>query len=223
MRRLSSTAFDHGAERQYYSESRTISDGRFGYLDAYYRSFLGEYHRYFDGKRVLDLGAGECLHGRMVCAATAPRLYVNLDLIAARLGPAMSRGQPAPVRFVVGDAFELPFAAGAFDVVWGSGVLFRFRPLERAAAEISRVLAPAGIYLGIEPNFANPAVLLRFLLMTSGDRNDGRLRHHVLRAALSAGGLGPQLRFFWARAPWLRHPILSPTLGVIGQKGSGVV
>ncbi len=222
MRRLSSTAFDSTAEQQYYSGSRTTSDGRFGYLDAYYRSFLGEYARYFDGRRILDLGAGECLHGQMVCAAATPRLYLNFDLILDRLAPAVTRARSSPVRFVVGDAFALPFAAASFDVVWGSGVLFRFRPLERALAEISRVLAPAGFYLGIEPNFANPAVLLRFLLMASGDRNDGRLRHRALRVALSTVGLRPQLRFFWVRAPWLRHPILSPTLGVIGRKGDEV-
>ena len=97
-------------------------------------------------------------------------------------------------------------------------MFFGFRLLERAVGEISRVLAPAGLYLGIEPNFANPAVLLRFLLMRSGDRNDGRLRHQALRAALSAAGLRPRLRFFWVRAPWLRHSILSPTLGVMGRK-----
>lgn len=222
MRRLSSTAFDYGAERQYYSGSRTTSDGRFGYLDAYYRSFLGEYARYFDGRRILDLGAGECLHGQMVCAAAAPRLYVNFDLILHRIEPAVARARPSSVRFVVGDAFALPFAAATFDVVWGSGVLFRFRPLERAAGEISRVLAPAGLYLGIEPNFANPAVLLRFLLMKLGDRNDGLLRHRALRTALSAAGLRPQLRFFSVRAPWLHHAVLSPTLGVIGRKGGEV-
>jgi len=218
MRRLSSAAFDAAAERQYYSSGRTVSDGRFGYLDVYYRALLGNYPRFFEGRRVLDLGAGECLHGQMVCAVATPALYVNFDLIAARFATAVAGEQGSGVRFVVGDAFALPFSGEAFDVVWGSGVLFRFRPLHRAAAEIARVLTPGGVYLGIEPNFANPAVLWRFMVMRSGDRNDGRLSHRAVRAAFAAQGVRPELRFFWVRLPWLCHRLLSPTLGVIARK-----
>jgi len=218
MRWLSSTAFDPRAERDYYAASRPgVHD--FRYLDAYYRHFLGGYARYFDGIRILDMGAGECLHGQMVCTASTPKLYVNFDLISERLAPAASRNSLPAIRFVVGDGFALPFQDGAFDIVWGSGILVRLRPLERAMREISRVLRPQGLYLGIEPNFANPGVLLRFVLMRRGDRNDGWLRHGTLRAAFAEAGLRPELRFFWVRVPWLRHPFFSPTLGVIGHKG----
>lgn len=217
MRRLSSRSFDYQAERNYYAASTTrIQDIQ--YLDAYYRLFLGDYAGYFDGKRVLDLGAGECLHGQMVCSSSTPRLYVNSDLITNRLAPAASINIYPPVRFVVGDAFALPFQNETLDVVWGSGILFRFRPLDLVVREVSRVLRPGGCYLGIEPNFANPAVLLRFLLMRSGDRNDGRLRHQSLRASFAGVGLRPELRHFWVRMPRLRSPIMSPTLGIIGYK-----
>ncbi len=221
MRRLSFAAFDYRAEREYYAGSppRTYD---FTYLDPYYRLFLGDYARYFEGRRVLDLGAGECLHGQMVCAVSSPRLYVNFDIFADRLAPGAARNRLSRVRFVAGDAFVLPFRDEALDIVWGSGVLFRFRPLERVAAEISRVLRHGGLYLGTEPNFANPGVLLRFLLMRPGNRNDGWLRHRALRAAFTRYGLRPELRFFWVRAPRVRHPVLSATLGVIGYKeGNG--
>lgn len=217
MRRLSSAAFDYDAERKYYAAPPAESLN-FGYLDAYYRLFLDGYSQFFDNRRVLDIGAGECLHGRQVCNVSNPSLYVNLDLITGRLAPAAARNGSSVMRFVVGDGFALPFRDGVFDVVWGSGVLFRFRPLDLVAAEIARVLHARGAYFGIEPNFANPGVLLRYVAMQRGDRNDGRLRHATLCAAFVRAGLRPELRFFWVRIPWLRHRILSPTLGVIGRK-----
>jgi SAM-dependent methyltransferase len=216
-----SERFDAAAERDYYRNAPThVRDPEI--LRPMYANFLGDVGGWFDDKRVLDLGAGECLHGMFVCAACKPRLYVNLDLFHDRMALA-SAGQPAaPMRFVVGNCFQLPVGSGRIDVVWSAFVLLRLRPLEAVIAEIARVLGPGGRFIGAESNFWNPAVAARILRRRPGhpdwNRNDGYLSPRMLRRTFERNGFDVRLHFFWRRLGWVRNPIVSPTLGVVATK-----
>jgi ubiquinone/menaquinone biosynthesis C-methylase UbiE len=116
------------------------------------------------GMRVLDAGCGQGRHSlellRRGCRPAA--LDVNVaDLRYARYllahesreRHAAAAGQGAepdaypPLPFVVlrGDAERLPFPDGAFDRVLCSEVLEHVASPERAAAELARVLKPAGL------------------------------------------------------------------------------
>ena len=219
MRKLSKRAFDYQAERSYYSEPpTTVSD--YNYLDPYYRALLGDYYAYFRGKRILDIGAGECLHGYLISTVCQPKSYVNLDLFKDRIEIACQNNPFSQMQFVVGDCFSLPFNNGSFDVVWGNGVLFRLRPLEKVMQEVRRVLKYGGSYLGTESNFGNPLVLLKFMLYGSGkdNRNDGRLSHKQVRKAFGQAGLKLKFRFFTKRVPWLRNRLLSTSMGLMAQR-----
>ena len=58
----------------------------------------------------------------------------------------------------------LPFVDGVFDLVVSNSTLDHFetsREIERAVAEIHRVLAPRGLFILTLDNPANPAVALR--------------------------------------------------------------
>ena len=220
MRKLSKRAFDYQAERSYYSQPpATVSDCN--YLDPYYRGLLGgDYHAYFKGKRILDIGSGECLHGYLISTVCTPESYVNFDLFKDRMEIASKKNPFGQMHFVVGDCFSLPFRDAKFDVVWGNGVLFRLRPLEKVMKEVRRVLKYGGSYLGIESNFVNPLVLLKFILYDTGkdNKNDGRLSHRQVRKAFGQAGLSPEFRFFTKRAPWLKDRLLSTSMGLIAQK-----
>jgi SAM-dependent methyltransferase len=92
------------------------------------------------GERVLDLACGTGNAARLAVAAGAR--VTGLDS-AARL-VEVARERVPDAEFVVGDALELPFDDGAFDVVLSVfGVIFVPDPA-RAIAEIVRVLAPSG-------------------------------------------------------------------------------
>src|SRR3954471_20220970 len=92
------------------------------------------------GERVLDLACGTGNAARAAAAAGAP--VTGLDS-APRL-VEVARERVPDAEFVVGDALELPFDDGAFDVVVSVfGVIFVPDPA-RAIAEIVRVLAPGG-------------------------------------------------------------------------------
>lgn len=117
------------------------------------------------GRRVLDLGGGLGLAAELFAARGAE--VVACDLAPERLA-ACAREIPPELRpritLVAGTAEDLPFADATFDVIFTKSVMIHTR-LERAGAECSRVLAPGGRAVFIEPTAANPFAELyrRFL------------------------------------------------------------
>lgn len=97
------------------------------------------------GERVLDVacGAGNVL-ARLAERAGPEGLAVGLDFAPHMLAAAKRRAQGAPL--VQADASQLPFGAGAFDVVWSSYMLdlLPATDIARVLAEILRVLRPHG-------------------------------------------------------------------------------
>jgi len=209
--------FDYGVERAYYAEPPSrLRDCQ--WLEGHFVAFGHDYSHYFDGKRVLDLGAGECLHGRFVTARCSPALYVNFDLFPDRMQLASRQCGQKPLAYVAGDGFALPFLAGTFDVVFESGVLFRFSRLAKVAAEIGRVLVPGGMFLGIEPNFLSPVMEVRRAMIRRRNANDTRLRPAQVRQVFTDHGFSCTTEFFWRRFPELRAQLLaalvSPTFSI---------
>lgn len=96
------------------------------------------------GERVLDVAAGT--GNAAIRAAQAGASVTALDLTPELFDAGRRRAAEAGVEieWVAGDAEELPFADGSFDVVLSTfGVMFAPRH-EVAAAEIGRVLRPGG-------------------------------------------------------------------------------
>ncbi len=206
--------FSYEVERAYYAHP-TAQLRDYTWLDAYYRGLSSDYPKFFNDCRVLDLGAGECLHGRFVSDRCRPSVYVNLDLFANRMELASANNRFEQVCFVVGDCFRLPFADASFDTVWGSGILVRLRPLEPVAEEIRRVLSRGGAYIGVEPNFQCVAVRLR--RARTENKNDWPILARNVRASFESAGMVVSFKYFWRKITWLKHSLLSPTLGIVAR------
>jgi ubiquinone/menaquinone biosynthesis C-methylase UbiE len=96
------------------------------------------------GLRVLEIGCG--------CGSEAERFaragahYTAVDLTNAAVSITQRRFQLAKLkgRFVQGDAENLPFADGSFDLVYSHGVLHHTPDTPRTIREVHRVLAPGG-------------------------------------------------------------------------------
>jgi ubiquinone/menaquinone biosynthesis C-methylase UbiE len=160
-----------------------------GGTQAFYRSL--DEHRYkvhqrlqsavgFEktrGLRVLEIGCG--------CGSEAERFaragahYTAVDLTDAAVSITRRRFQLANLEgcFVQGDAENLPFADGSFDLVYSHGVLHHTPDTPRTICEVHRVLAPGG----------RAVVMLYYRDSFNYHVNLGvvrRLRAHLLRTEL---------------------------------------
>lgn len=109
------------------------------------------------GDWVLDLGCGEGrhVHGvHMIPGVNVVGLDLDIpSLVKARdgLNYLPPTTDDASTNFLSGDAYRLPFADAAFDVVICSEVLEHLHEYDRALAEIRRVLKPGGRFVPTVP------------------------------------------------------------------------
>ena len=89
--------------------------------------------------RVLEVGCGWGELAEMVAAETGAEV-VATDLSPRMVELARERGVDARVA----DVQELPFDDGEFDVAIAAWMLYHVPDLDRAAAELARVLRPGG-------------------------------------------------------------------------------
>lgn len=92
-------------------------------------------------ERAVDVGTG----AGTLALALAPlvREVVGVDVVPELLERAR-QGAPENVTFVEGDATELPFESGSFDLACSRRTLHHVAHPERAVAELARVTAPGG-------------------------------------------------------------------------------
>ncbi|MGA8761253.1 MAG: class I SAM-dependent methyltransferase [Candidatus Sulfotelmatobacter sp.] len=198
-------------------------------LDNDMGKWVPEFPHLFCGKKVLDLGAGRGMLGLLVAERYAAKLCVSFDLGIHRLRAAISRmRQLDNFALICGDAFCLPFDDQSFDFVLAKSLLHHFPELDRATAEIARVLRPGGYYIGREPNWDNPVVrtqvfkfdgtwLRRYARVSA---NEYPLRPKDIRASFSRAGCSCDLKYFWRRLKYLHHPVLSVAISVRAQRPS---
>jgi SAM-dependent methyltransferase len=99
--------------------------------------------------RMLDLGSGD----GTFTAALAPRVahVVGAEVAEAAVSRARRRHPGLTFELVPLDG-PLPFADGAFELVWSSEVIEHVADTGRWLSEVRRVLAPAGRLLLTTPN-----------------------------------------------------------------------
>lgn len=118
--------------------------------DELERASIGLYQQAMDGlpvagARVLEVGSGRGGGARYVARYYAPSVVTGLDYSAETV--KLARGLNADtgvLSFEVGDAENLPFADGAFDIVVNIESSHCYGNMPRFAREVARVLAPGG-------------------------------------------------------------------------------
>ncbi len=137
----------------------------------------------YRGKRLLEIGCG--LGTDLAEFARNGALVTGIDLSPQSLELARRRFEleGLPGKFLVADAEQLPFPDASFDAVYSFGVLHHTPNIERAIAEIHRVLIPGGelivmlyhrhslhvwlgtpLYAAAQLHRSSPAALLRLPL-----------------------------------------------------------
>jgi SAM-dependent methyltransferase len=140
-----------------------------------------------DDADVLDLGCGRAEHSRAI-AKTHPRARVvamDVDAIQHEINCRSER--PPNLTFAYGGAQAIPAGPGSFDVVLMFKSLHHVpgELLDRALAEIARVLRPGGLAYVCEPIFAGP---LNEIMRIFHDEERVRLAaFDAVRRAVSGG------------------------------------
>lgn len=139
---------------------------------------LAELAKISQGARVLDVGGGvggpartlATLFGCKVTSIDLTESYVEAaEILTDRIGLG---GQ---VKHFVGNALELPFDNGAFDVVWTQQSCMNIRDKERLYEGFNRVLAPGGT-LAFQEFMAGPVQPPIFPVMWAQDDSTSFLR-----------------------------------------------
>ncbi len=140
------------ATRAYYDEFahryEDRRDGRdpSGYHDMLDDLELGFLRRFAEGRDVLEVGCGTGLLLRRM--AKFARSAKGVDLSPGMLERARARG----LDVTEASATSLPFADASFDVACSFKVLAHVRDVQRALAEMARVVRPGGtIWLVLHP------------------------------------------------------------------------
>lgn len=152
--------------------------------------------KYGAGRDVFEAGCGTGLLLRET--ATFARAAVGLDLSRGMLLPARARG----LRVVQGSLTDVPLPAASFDLVYSMKVLAHVPPIERAIAELARLVRPGG-HLLLE--FYNPWSLRALAKRVGGPgriaagttENDVYTRYDTL--ARARGYLPPELELVGVR------------------------
>jgi len=111
------------------------------------------------GKRVLEYGSGASAQAFFLASHGARVTGIDISPVAVASGRehAADVGLADHVAFEVMDAESLLFEDQSFDLVCGAGILHHL-DLDRAYAEIARVLVPAGAAVFVEPLGHNPLI-----------------------------------------------------------------
>jgi ubiquinone/menaquinone biosynthesis C-methylase UbiE len=98
-------------------------------------------------KRVLEVGCGRGGGASYLTRALNPVSYVGLDLNAAGIEFCRRRHPIPGLKFVRGNAENLPFPPGSFDAVINVESSHCYPHFDRFLAEVARVLRPGGMFL----------------------------------------------------------------------------
>lgn len=177
-------------------KERDFHDQRFRDHDVDVREGLGKYYsvytlntalfnrllgRYLPGSDALEYG---CARGeKSLRWAKAGARVTGIDISGAAVAIANEQARRAslPARFFAMDAERMDFADGSFDNVFGEGILHHL-DLDRACAEIARVLRPDGRAVFVEPLGHNPVFNL-YRALTPAMRTDDE--HPLLMSDLA--------------------------------------
>jgi len=152
-------------------------------------------------ERVLDLGTGT----GHTALAFAPRVaeVVAVDLTAPMLEQARSLAAAhalANLRFELGDAMALPYAAGCFDLVTCRVCAHHFADPRAAVGEAARVLRPGGRLLLVDSVSPEDPAQDTFLNCIELLRDPSHVRDYSVSqwlAIFSDAGLAPEAIASW--------------------------
>jgi len=162
------------------------------------------------GARVLDLGCGVGSNTALLADHVGEKgCVVGVDKSTEMVAAARERVSGANVSFETADAIALPFDAESFDAVWIERTLVHIDDADRALGECKRVLAPGGMVVVAELDYAGvliddpktPDFSDRILAETVAPAAHPRMGRELLRRLACAGFTPSELADHLHRIP----------------------
>lgn len=148
------------------------------------------------GKKILEIGAGTGRDSFPLVQHGAEVVQLDYSPQSLRILKNLALEQHVEVSILGGDAFNLPFRDGAFDIVFHQGLLEHFQKprAELLLQENVRVLKKGGFFLVDVPQRYHAYTLAKHVLMAFDKWFAGWERSfsmHELRRIVQAQGLTP--------------------------------
>ena len=143
------------------------------------------------GAKVLDLGCGSGIFTTLLARR-------GFDVTGLDISPALlelARRKNPEIAYLEGDVEALPFEDASVDGILLSGIVHHLPDARLCAAEVFRVLKPAGRFVAFDPNRANPFMYLYrtrsspFYSSVGVTANEQPIRAAEIAAVFSAAGL----------------------------------
>jgi SAM-dependent methyltransferase len=166
MASMTSTQTDSRLDREREFHDRVFADETRAPVRRFYtvtesmrRWYADELAARAHGNHVLEYGCGPGSQAYHLAAHGASVTGIDLSPVAIDMARehGEQEGLAGALDFRVMDAEHLDLPDRSFDVVCGSGILHHL-DLDRAYAELARVLRPGGVGVFIEPMGHNPAI-----------------------------------------------------------------
>ena len=153
------------------------------------------------GLRVLDFGCGPGTISMGLASAVAPGELHGIDMEGSQIEmarAAAAAGGHDNATFHVGDATDLPFEDGSFDVAHCHAVLMHVPQTQALLAEVKRVLKPGGIlpcremiggstFFEPDPDNGIADALATFLALLEANGGHAQMGKELKRIFLDAG------------------------------------
>lgn len=137
-----------------------------------------------EGKEVLEVGAGRGGGASYLARYLKPNSYVGLDLSEPGIEFCNSYFNVPNLRFVKGDAEDLPFEDDSFDAIVNVESSRCYPHIMKFFSEVKRVLRPDGAFLLTDMRWKDDVPRLREQLAESGFRIEAEkeIRQNVVHA-----------------------------------------
>jgi SAM-dependent methyltransferase len=170
------------------------------------------------GKRVLEYGCGPGSSAFDLARRGARVVGIDISPVAIEIARERARAEGLEIEFQAMDAERTTFPDHSFDLIVGGGILHHL-DLDRAYAEIARLLAPGGRAIFIEP-LGHNAVINLYRNLTPGQRTPDEhplLRSDLANARRRFGGVRVWYYHLTAlaAAPLAKTPLFKPLLAAL--------
>ncbi|MFA7252971.1 MAG: class I SAM-dependent methyltransferase [Patescibacteria group bacterium] len=163
------------------------------------------------GRRCLEVGCGRGSISAYFADAGFDCTLLDVSPDVIEIARKIYKKNNLKAKFVVGDANDLPFSEGSFDIVVSIGLLEHFENFDKTIGEQVKMLAPGGLFLGyIVPKY------------TDNIQKDYEWINQVLKGYKKEGRIASKEEVFRSDTPSSVYLKAMKASGLEASKSSGI-